>query len=144
MPSFTTVSLIEKNSASCRAEAHRFFHLMKEVSVLPFMQAMILNELYNSREKIITSKELGQRFGVTPSAISGIVKRMRRADLVITRVSDRDNRVMDILLTDAALALEQQVKLQLENAEQMIRRNLSEEESKCLFHLLEKIEQNIS
>lgn len=119
-------------------------YLMKEVSVLPFMQAMILNELYNSREKTTTSKELWQRFGVTPSAISGIVKRMRRVGLVISCVNERDNRVMDIHLTDEALALEQQVKTQLENAEQRIRRNLSEEESECLFHMLEKIGQDIS
>ncbi len=47
--------------------------------------------------------------------------------------------VIDILLTDAALALEEQVKTQLEKAEEIIRCNLSEREIERLFSLLKKI-----
>lgn len=114
-------------------------YLKKKVSVLPFMQAMILNELYDGRANTTTSKELAQCFDVTPSAISGIVKRMRRAGLVSTHVNEKDNRIMDILPTDAALALEQQVKAQLEDAEQLLRGNLSVDEIDRLFNLLQKI-----
>lgn len=119
-------------------------HLANEVSVLPFMQAMILSKLYSKADNTATSKELAQWFQVTPSAVSGIVKRMRHAGLVTTHPNTGDKRILDVTLTEEALALEEQVSVQLAGAEALIRGDLSADEIACLFTLLDKIKHNIS
>ena len=84
-------------------------------------------------------RELLDRLKVKPSTVNGILDRMEEKGLVERTVSGTDARQRLVALTPAGLEREAEVKQSFLEAEALIARGLTEEETETLHALLERV-----
>ena len=88
-------------------------------------------------------RELLDRLKVKPSTVNGILDRMEEKGLVERTVSGTDARQRLVALTPAGLEREAEVKQSFLEAEALIARGLTEEETNTLRSLLERVIHNL-
>ena len=88
-------------------------------------------------------RELLDRLKVKPSTVNGILDRMEEKGLVERTVSGTDARQRLVALTPAGLEREAEVKQSFLEAEALIARGLTEEETETLRALLERVIHNL-
>lgn len=88
-------------------------------------------------------RELLDRLKVKPSTVNGILDRMEEKGLVERTVSGTDARQRLVALTPAGLEREAEVKQSFLEAEALIARGLTEEETETLHALLERVIHNL-
>ena len=91
----------------------------------------------------MTQRELLDRMKVKPSTVNGILDRMEEKGLVERTVSGTDARQRLVALTPAGLEREAEVKQSFLEAEALIARGLTEEETETLRALLERVIHNL-
>ena len=88
-------------------------------------------------------RELLDSLKVKPSTVNGILDRMEEKGLVERTVSGTDARQRLVALTPAGLEREAEVKQSFLEAEALIARGLTEEETETLRALLERVIHNL-
>ena len=88
-------------------------------------------------------RELLENLKVKPSTVNGILDRMEEKGLVERSVSGTDARQRVVALTPAGVEREAQVKKSFLEAEALIARGLTEEETEMLRSLLERVIHNL-
>ena len=88
-------------------------------------------------------RELLENLKVKPSTVNGILDRMEEKGLVKRSVSGTDARQRVVALTPAGLEREAEVKQSFLEAEALIARGLTEEETDTLRSLLERVIHNL-
>ena len=88
-------------------------------------------------------RELLENLKVKPSTVNGILDRMEEKGLVERSVSGTDARQRVVALTPAGLEREAEVKQSFLEAEALIARGLTEEETNTLRSLLERVIHNL-
>ena len=88
-------------------------------------------------------RELLENLKVKPSTVNGILDRMEEKRLVVRSVSGTDARQRVVALTPAGLEREAEVKQSFLEAEALIARGLTEEETDTLRSLLERVIHNL-
>ena len=88
-------------------------------------------------------RELLDSLKVKPSTVNGILDRMEEKGLVERTVSGTDARQRLVALTPAGLEREAEVKQSFLEAEALIARGLTEEETETLHALLERVIHNL-
>ena len=88
-------------------------------------------------------RELLENLKVKPSTLNGILDRMEEKGLVERSVSGTDARQRVIALTPAGEEREAQAKKSFLEAEALIARGLTEEETETLRSLLERVIHNL-
>ena len=88
-------------------------------------------------------RELLENLKVKPSTVNGILDRMEEKGLVERSVSGTDARQRVIALTPAGVEREAQAKKSFLEAEALIARGLTEEETETLRGLLERVIHNL-
>ena len=88
-------------------------------------------------------RELLENLRVKPSTVNGILDRMEEKRLVVRSVSGTDARQRVVALTPAGLEREAEVKQSFLEAEALIARGLTEEETETLRSLLERVIHNL-
>ena len=88
-------------------------------------------------------RELLDNMKVKPSTVNGILDRMEEKRLVVRSVSGTDARQRVVALTPAGLEREAEVKQSFLEAEALIARGLTEEETNTLRSLLERVIHNL-
>ena len=88
-------------------------------------------------------RELLENLKVKPSTVNGILDRMEEKGLVERTVSGTDARQRLVALTLAGRKREEQVKQAFLEAEALIVRGLTKEETDTLRSLLERVIQNL-
>ena len=88
-------------------------------------------------------RELLENLKVKPSTVNGILDRMEEKGLVERSVSGTDARQRVIALTPAGEEREAQAKKSFLEAEALIARGLTEEETETLRSLLERVIHNL-
>ena len=88
-------------------------------------------------------RELLDRLKVKPSTVNGILDRREEKGLVERTVSGTDARQRLVALTPAGLEREAEVKQSFLEAEALIARGLTEEETETLRALLERVIHNL-
>ena len=88
-------------------------------------------------------RELLENLKVKPSTVNGILDRMEEKGLVERSVNGTDARQRVVALTPAGLEREAEVKQSFLEAEALIARGLTEEETNTLRSLLERVIHNL-
>ena len=88
-------------------------------------------------------RELLENLKVKPSTVNGILDRMEEKGLVERSVSGTDARQRVVVLTPAGIEREAEVKQSFLEAEALIARGLTEEETETLRSLLERVIHNL-
>ena len=88
-------------------------------------------------------RELLENLRVKPSTVNGILDRMEEKGLVERSVSGTDARQRVVALTPAGLEREAEVKQSFLEAEALIARGMTEEETDTLRSLLERVIHNL-
>ena len=88
-------------------------------------------------------RELLENLKVKPSTVNGILDRMEEKGLVERSVSGTDARQRVVVLTPAGIEREAEVKQSFLEAEALIARGLTEEETETLRALLERVIHNL-
>ena len=88
-------------------------------------------------------RELLENLKVKPSTVNGILDRMEEKGLVERSVSGTDARQRVVVLTPAGIEREAEVEQSFLEAEALIARGLTEEETETLRTLLERVIHNL-
>ena len=105
-------------------------------------QTHVLLHLHQSGGQL-PQRELLDSLKVKPSTVNGILDRMEEKGLVERTVSGTDARQRLVALTPAGQEREKQVKQTFLEAEALIARGLTVEETDTLRSLLERVIQNL-
>ena len=105
-------------------------------------QTHVLLHLHQSGGQM-PQRELLDSLKVKPSTVNGILDRMEEKGLVERTVSGTDARQRLVALTLAGRKREEQVKQAFMEAEALIVRGLTKEETDTLRSLLERVIQNL-
>ena len=106
-------------------------------------QTHVLLHLHQSGGQL-PQRELLDSLKVKPSTVNGILYRMEEKGLVERTVSGTDARQRLVALTLAGRKREEQVKQAFLEAEALIVRGLTKEETDTLRSLLERVIQNLA
>ena len=105
-------------------------------------QTHVLLHLHQSGGQL-PQRELLDSLKVKPSTVNGILDRMEEKGLVERSVSGTDARQRVVVLTPAGIEREAEVKQSFLEAEALIARGLTEEETETLRSLLERVIHNL-
>lgn len=110
---------------------------------LSFMQVKILGYLYRHKEETIYQKDIEKKFKIRRSTSSGILQTMEKNNLIIRKDSEKDARSKKIELTDKSLSTGDKIKEKMIEFEKMLRKDISENDIKIFFKVINKIKINI-
>lgn len=92
----------------------------------------------------IFQKDIEEEYSIRPSTATELLKQMEKNGLIVRVPVSYDNRLKKIVLTDKALLYKQQVIDDLSGLEETLIRDISEEELKVFFKVIEKMMDNLS
>lgn len=102
-----------------------------------------LGYFYNNRHRDIFQRDFEQEFNIRRSTASNILSLMEKNGL-IKRVSvSYDKRLKKIVLTEKALGMQDRLEPIFASLEDVIIKDISEEELQIFFSVLEKINNNL-
>ncbi|MGG7057688.1 MarR family winged helix-turn-helix transcriptional regulator [Clostridium nigeriense] len=109
------------------------------------MQAKILGFINNNSSKIdIFQKTIEEEFDIRRSSVTSVLSLMEKNEL-IKRVSvSEDARLKKIIMTDKGIEVHKLVYKEIEEIEEIIEKNLSEEELNNFISILERLTKKIS
>lgn len=90
-----------------------------------------------------SQKVVQQTLGITPASITNLIKGLENKGLIIRRVDPNDSRANLMYLTDKGKALEEKCLPIVEEAEVIVRKGFSPEETMILRLWLQRVNKNI-
>lgn len=90
-----------------------------------------------------SQKVVQQTLGITPASITNLIKGLENKGLIIRRVDPNDSRANLMYLTDKGKALEERCLPIVEEAEVIVRKGFSPEETMILRLWLQRVHKNI-
>ena len=123
----------------------RFFEnfLSKEASNLTRENFFIIKYLINNQDKEIFQKDIEEKFGITKSTASTVLKLMESKNLIKRESISTDARYKKIVLGDEALKIDSLIKEYVSKDDELLLSNFNDEELETLKNLLKKLKENI-
>lgn len=106
---------------------------------LTLSQLTALVEILNAPTKKLTFKELEKRLSLAQSTTAGLISRLEQKKLVNVSGDKDDKRIKYVEITSLGENFCNKSRQEMEHTERLLLENLSAEEIKTLFALLEKI-----
>lgn len=106
---------------------------------LTLSQMTALVEILNAPTKKLTFKELEKRLSLAQSTTAGLISRLEQKKLVYVSGDKDDKRIKYVEITPLGENFCNKARQEMEHTERLLLENLSAEEIKTLFSLLEKI-----
>jgi DNA-binding MarR family transcriptional regulator len=106
-------------------------------------QHRTLLQLARRQEDIPSQKELAEIMGVSPAAVTTILKKMEREGYVSRSVTDEDNRRNEIRITEAGLAKITESRAVFESTDRAMLAGFSPEELEQLLIFMERMDRNL-
>ena len=94
-------------------------------------------------DKLQSQKSLAEHLGITPAAITGVLKKLE-LDGYITRAQGDDNRYNEVCLTEAGKAVVEESFNLFSELDKTLFENFSDEELEGYIYFLKKIQNNIT
>lgn len=110
---------------------------------LTIMQISVLVELDETEEKALPLKTLEHRFGVAQPTMLGIVRRLEQKGLTETFFGTEDKRMKIVRLTSAGMEKCRSGYKHMDQAEQLLLKNLDDQERQRFLRLLEKAKSSL-
>lgn len=99
--------------------------------------------LYDHRHEDVFQRDFEKACGVRRSTATSILQRMEQNGLVVREGVPTDARLKKITLTEKSLQLHRQVETAFDTLEETLRAALTEEELRCFFSVLNKIQKEV-
>ena len=115
---------------------------IKKLENVSGTNGFIIVYIYKSKEDVF-QKDIEKEFGITRSTASTIISLMEKKNLIIREKVDSDARLKKLVLTDLAKDYCQDVLKDLKCFDEMLRKDISDEELDIFCSVLEKIENNL-
>lgn len=108
------------------------------------MQAMIVHHLimYENQGDIF-QKDLENVFQMRRSTATGILQLMEQHGIIRREPVEHDGRLKRLVLTEQARAMDKRIGERMEQMEQLLRQDITEDELKGWFAVCEKIRSNL-
>lgn len=114
-------------------------------NISPIQGRIVLYVYSASAEKsVVLQKDIETHFDIRRSTATIILKRMEKNGLITREISDTDERMKTVQLTQKAKDMYQEAKDEVEKAENQLVKGLSKEELDVFARVLEKMTKNIS
>ena len=123
-----------------RAMRHFFECQIKKYDITP-PQFEVLMTLW--QEDGLFLSEIGRRLSRDGPTITGIIDRMEKKNLLTRKRSNRDRRIIQVILTNKAIEMKENLMKMQRQTSQDITKNLTTADIAMLEKLLQKILQNI-
>ena len=117
--------------------------LLKVDSQLTRVNAFIIKYLIENNDKQIFQKDIEEKFGITKSTSSSVLKLMEEKKLVERKSLPNDARFKQILPTQKAIDIHNSIKQSILKDENLFLNDFSNEELSSLKTLLTKLKNNI-
>lgn len=106
---------------------------------LTLSQMTALVEILNAPAKKLTFKELEKCLSLAQSTTAGLISRLEQKNLVCVSGDRDDKRIKYVEITSLGEDFCNKARQEMEHTERQLLENLSDEETKTLFSLLEKV-----
>ncbi|MGM0395860.1 MAG: MarR family winged helix-turn-helix transcriptional regulator [Bacillota bacterium] len=103
----------------------------------------IIAYLFENEGRDVFQRDLEERFTITRSTISKVLKLMEQKGLIERLSVEKDARLKKIVLTDKAREIHQAVKKDLMDIETNLTKDFSQEEKDQLFLYIERMKRNM-
>ena len=106
-------------------------------------QHRTLMELIRRQEQPPSQRELAEIMGVSPAAVTTILKKMEREGLVSRSMTHEDNRVNQIRITEKGIAKVNESRNAFESADCALFAGFTPEEMTLFVSFLERLDKNL-
>ncbi len=121
--------------------AHRYMGNQLEAQGLSKGQPRILHLL--QRHQCLTQKDLLSRMDIRPATLTRMLQRMEKNGLITRAPSKKDQRIMEITITEKGQAAQKKADRVFQEIEAEISALLTEEEKEILCRVFEKLYTHI-
>lgn len=117
---------------------------IKYAEKLTSANSHILGFLARQENNDVYQKTIEERFSITKSTASKILKLMEQNGLIERVAVDNDARLKKIILTEEGIKVHQMIKDNLEEVQEVALTGFSDDERNQLFDYLERIKSNLN
>ncbi len=107
------------------------------------VQSWVVRYLYDNRDREVFQKDLESKFSVRRSTMTTILKLMEKNGMITKEPVSRDGRLKRLLLTPAAIELQDRIRNGVDALEARMKENIDDEELAAFFRTAEKIRANL-
>ncbi|MGL5379626.1 MarR family winged helix-turn-helix transcriptional regulator [Clostridium sp.] len=111
---------------------------------LTVSQAYVIDFIYMEREyRDVFQKDLEKEFDLKRSSISLMLNNMEKNGLIQRVPVAEDARLKKIVITEKAIMLNKNISTAIDSVETKLSKNITEEEIKVFYKVLDKIRNNL-
>lgn len=107
------------------------------------IQIWVIHYLYDNQDRDVFQRDLEIDFNVRRSTVSGILQNLEKKGLIQRQSVARDARLKKITLTQEANDLYDEMLMDIISMEQLMTKNITEEEWTVFYGVLDKIKGNL-
>ncbi|WP_320129809.1 MarR family transcriptional regulator [uncultured Sphaerochaeta sp.] len=117
-----------------------------EIDAITGNNAWIIGYLSENAEegRDVYQRDIEDHFHITRSTVSNVLSLMEQKDLILRQTVDQDGRLRKIVLTEKAQKLENLMKQDISEMEQILTKGFSEAELKIFYGFLQRVQKNVS
>lgn len=103
----------------------------------------ILGYIYENTDRDVYQKDIERAFNIRPSTATNMLKLMEKNGLIVRVSVENDARLKKIVLTKKAIDIHKFIERDLDEFENRLSKNITEQEREVFFTVLKKINNNI-
>lgn len=108
------------------------------------VQSWIVRYLYDHGEEDVFQKDLESQFSVRRSTMTTILQLMEKNGLIKKESVSRDARLKKLILTPAAVEMQDRIRSGIDTLEAKMREGISDKDLDTFFSVAEKIKGNLN
>lgn len=116
---------------------------IKDEENLTSMQGWIIKYIFRNENRDIFQKDIENEFSIRRSTATVILQLMEKNNLIIRESVTYDARLKKIILTEKAIEFYNTIKEDILKFEEQLIKDISEEELKIFFKVIEKMKKNL-
>ena len=108
------------------------------------VQSWIVRYLYDHGEEDVFQKDLESQFSVRRSTMTTILQLMEKNGLIKKESVSRDARLKKLILTPAAIVMQDRIRSGIDTLEAKMREGISDKDLDTFFSVAKKIKENLN
>lgn len=113
------------------------------IDTLKGVNGWAINYFNDNRDKNIFQKDFEEKFSIRRSTASNILKNMEQKGLIKRIAVENDARLKKIVLTEAAIDLNNKINEDIKLREIKMRKDIDQKELEIFFKVIDKISDNL-
>lgn len=126
--------------AICNLSMRHFKPIDKSIT---HMQGAFIGYIHSFGEKDIFQRDIEKEFNIRRSTATGILNLMEEKKLIIRQPVERDKRLKKIVLTEKAIAFNNEILDNICEIENILKKDITKEELAVFFTVTEKMIKNL-